>query len=111
MFGRFGGRLYRHRQAFVRLLRLTIFISAFCYIAYSLVKGDLGLEALARLSKKSSSLSKREAILNASCDELLRKTRLLRSPIDPDILEEQTKMVLGYALPGEKAFIFPESFS
>ncbi|MEH0002352.1 MAG: septum formation initiator family protein [Holosporaceae bacterium] len=105
MFGRLRGRFYTRRAALLRFGVVVVWFLALLYIAYYLLKGDLGLEALARLTQRATLLQQQSERLEARHQDLTRKTRLLKTPIDQDMLEEQVKLVLGYVGPDERAVI------
>ena len=105
MFGRLRGRFYTRRATFLRFGVVLVWLLALLYVVYYLLKGDLGLEALARLTQRSTLLQQQRKRLEVRHEDLARKTRLLKTPIDQDMLEEQVKLVLGYVGPDEKAVI------
>lgn len=85
-----------------RLARRALF-PVFCvllagYFTYHLIQGDRGLIAYFRLNKEIDQLETRVARSNAARAGMENRVARLRSrSLDPDMLDERAREVLGYA--------------
>ncbi len=73
-------------------------ITMVVYFAYHAIQGDRGFIALGKLEHQVSSLNSDLIDLNNKRIRLEKRVALLRpDSIDPDMLEERARIVLGYA--------------
>ena len=92
----------RARQIAGPVIGMTVVV----YFAYHAVQGDRGLLALGKLRTEVDSLQARVLDLREERLELARKVQMLRpESIDPDLLEERARILLGYAKPDELVVI------
>lgn len=78
------------------------------YFGYHAVQGDRGLLAWARLTKELESAQATEARLGAERQHLESRVHLLQpSSLDPDLLEEQARLLLNYTGPNEVVIMLP----
>jgi cell division protein FtsB len=72
------------------------------YFSYHLVQGDYGLIAWARLAQEIETTKVEKARVAADRAELEHRVSLLKNTsLDPDLLDERVRDVLGYARPGD----------
>jgi len=72
------------------------------YFSYHLVQGDYGLIAWARLAQEIETTRVEQTRVAAQRAELEHRVSLLRpTSLDPDLLDERARDVLGFAKPGE----------
>ena len=69
------------------------------YFAHHAMYGRFGLEQNRSLSATSKALAGRLATLEAEHAALKRDVGLLRGPPHPDMIEEASRRLLGYAKP------------
>jgi len=80
----------------------VIGMSAVVYFGYHAVQGDRGLIALGKLRQDVSSLQAQVLDTRAKRMNLERKVSALSSQnIDPDLLEERARVLLGYGYSDE----------
>jgi cell division protein FtsB len=80
------------------LLLGTVSLLILSYIAYHLFSGDRGLVALIRLSKTLDEMHLELDQVRVERLNLEHKVSLLRpSSLDLDLLDEQSRLTLGYA--------------
>ena len=73
-----------------------------CYFGYHAIEGNHGLKAWLSLSAEQAKLSEQAAIIHARRDKLEKRVRLMKpDSLDPDMLSEQARAVLGYVHPDE----------
>ncbi|MES2214728.1 MAG: septum formation initiator family protein [Pseudomonadota bacterium] len=85
---------------------LHIFLlSLLIYFVFHAVAGNRGILAYFKLNKKLEESSVELDHLKAERIELEHKVRLLKPPVDLDMLDEQARRVLGVAKPNEKVFV------
>lgn len=76
------------------------------YLAYHLVQGDYGLLAWVHLSNRLDALETEATNLTAQRGQLEHRVTLLRPDgLDPDMLDEQARAVLGYVNPYDVVII------
>ncbi|MSP81616.1 MAG: septum formation initiator family protein [Alphaproteobacteria bacterium] len=77
-------------------------VCALVYFSYHAIQGDRGILAWMRLSREIESARAALDVTLAEQHKLEAQVRLLRpDSLDPDMLDEQAKIVLGYGLPDE----------
>lgn len=92
-------------QTFVPL----VCIGLIAYFAYHAISGRHGLEARAKLQLRERVLERQLSDLEAVRDRLERDVALLDpESLDPDMLDEQARRILGYAGREEIIITFPE---
>ena len=78
------------------------------YIAYHTVECERGLLAWLHTSQQLERLSQDLADARARRDRLERRAALLgTASLDPDLLEEQARLVLNYGLAEDRVLIVP----
>lgn len=71
--------------------------TVFAYFAFHAVQGDRGILAWIKLGQQVEEARLELAHIHAERDELARRVRLLRpGSLDPDLLEERVRAILGY---------------
>ena len=72
------------------------------YFSYHLVQGERGLIAYLQLKAQVTASQAELETLRAEKSRLARRVRLLRpDSLDPDLLDEQARRMLGFAHPDE----------
>jgi len=75
----------------------ALFACLFAYLAYHLVQGEYGLLAWKQLQVNLQHLQTQVAELHQQRADLENQVVLMRSDgLDPDMLDEQARRVLGY---------------
>ena len=92
---------HRRRRAILTALGLYLFAALFIgYFAVNAVTGRHGLRAQQDLDVQMASMQKELGELKAERAGLERRVALLRSDrIDPDMLEERARVLIGYVDP------------
>lgn len=92
---------HRHRRAILTAICLYTFAAAFVgYFGVNAFTGNHGLRAQADLEKQLAAMQAELADLKAERAHWERRVALLRSDgIDPDMLDERARTLLGYADP------------
>lgn len=87
----------------------VVMASILGYFGYHAVEGNNGLRANARLTQEIITLEKKAALVHDQRERLERRVALLRPDnLDPDLLAEQARKVLGYAHPDEVIVLSPD---
>ncbi len=99
--------LNRRRRTVVTALGLYLFAATFIgYFAVNAFTGNHGLRAQADLEQQLSSMHLQLARLKAERRHWEHRLALLRSDqLDPDILDERARALLGYADPRDLVFL------
>ncbi len=92
---------HRRRRAILTALGLYLFAALFIgYFAVNAFTGRHGLRAQQDLDQQMASMQQELAELKAERAHLERRVALLRSDrIDPDMLEERARTLIGYVDP------------
>jgi len=92
---------HRRRRAILTALGLYLFAALFIgYFAVNAFTGRHGLRAQQDLDQQMASMQQELAELKAERAHLERRVALLRSDrIDPDMLEERARALIGYVDP------------
>ena len=92
---------HRRRRTILTALALYCFAALFIgYFAMNAFSGDHGLRAQQNLDQQMASMRDQLAELKAERAVWERKVSLLRSDrIDPDMLDERARALIGYADP------------
>jgi cell division protein FtsB len=93
--------LHSKKKITIHVLLLVLLI----YFVFHAVVGNRGILAYFKLNQKLEKSSTELDHLRAERIELEHKVRLLKPPVDLDMLDEQARRVLGVARPSEKVFI------
>lgn len=94
--------LFETRRRLLEIVVPAIMISLLGYFAYHALQGQNGLLAYLRLDKELAIQERLVADISAEREALEHRVHLMRpSSIDPDMLDEQVRAVLGYAREGE----------
>ena len=98
---------HRRRRAILTALGLYLFAALFIgYFAVNAVTGNRGLRAQADLDQQMSVLQQQLTELKAQRAGLERQIALLRSDrIDPDMLDERARILLGYVDPQDLVYL------
>lgn len=80
-----------------KLLLPAISLGLFIYFSYHLITGDRGFLVMRKLRESFETSSKELTELTKKQDHIENKVSLLRTKsIDPDMLDEQARKILGY---------------
>ena len=92
---------HRRRRAILTAIGLYLFAAAFIgYFAVNAFTGNNGLRAQADLDQQLASMQAELATIKAERAGWERRVALLRSDrIDPDMLDERARTLIGYADP------------
>ncbi|MGE5540035.1 MAG: FtsB family cell division protein [Gemmatimonas sp.] len=86
----------------------TLAVSLFAYFAYHAVEGDRGLLAWVKLSQEVDATEAELAKIAKAREALAHQTDLLRSDaLDPDMLDERARAVLGVVRKDEVIIVAP----
>jgi cell division protein FtsB len=86
----------------------AVMVSILAYFAYHAVEGNHGLLARSHLENELGGLQQKAATLHEQRLRLERRVALLRPDnLDPDLLAEEARRVLGYAHPDEVIILTP----
>ena len=93
--------IHRRRRTILTVLTLYSFAALFIgYFAANAFSGNHGLRAQADLDKQMASMQAELGALKAERARWEKRVSLLRSDkIDPDMLDERARALLGYADP------------
>lgn len=80
------------------------FLGVFFYLFYHGVHGELGFYAWRILRLQEQRVGQELRDLQKTRADLRRRVSLLKGDIDPDLLEEQVRTVLGYVGPKDRIF-------
>lgn len=87
---------------FKRAAAPVVAITILCYFGYHAFEGDHGLKAWLHLSAEKAKLSGQAAVVGEERARLEKRVHLLKpDSLDPDMLSEQARIVLGYSHPDE----------
>ena len=100
---------HRRRHAILTALALYLFAALFIgYFAVNAFTGNHGLRAQADLDQQLAAMQDELDRLKAEHVQWERRVALLRSSrIDPDMLDERARALLGYADPRDLTLLFP----
>ena len=100
---------HRRRHAVLTALALYLFAALFIgYFAVNAFTGNHGLRAQADLDQQLAGMQGELASPKAERLEWERRVRLLRADqIDPDMLDERARSLLGYADPRDLTLLLP----
>jgi cell division protein FtsB len=88
----------------------TLAVSIFAYFAYHAVEGDRGLLAWIQLQQEVESAQAELSKVSRVRESLAHQTELLRSQaIDPDMLDERARAVLGLMRKDEVIIVTPQT--
>jgi cell division protein FtsB len=92
---------HRRRHAILTVLGLYVFAALFIgYFAVNAFTGNHGLRAQADLDQQLAAMQAELATMKAERSIWERRVALLRSDgIDPDMLDERARSLIGYADP------------
>ena len=98
---------HRRRRAILTAIGLYLFAALFVgYFAVNAVTGRHGLRAQQDLDVQMASMQKELAGLKTERSGLERRVALLRSDrIDPDMLDERARALIGYGDPRDLVLI------
>jgi len=86
----------------------TLAVSLFAYFAYHAVEGDRGLLAWIQLEQEIESTQAELTKVTHAREALAHQTELLRSDgLDPDMLDERARAVLGLVRKDEVIIVAP----
>jgi cell division protein FtsB len=86
----------------------TLAVSVFAYFAYHAVEGDRGLLAWIQLEQEVESTQAELTKISRAREALAHQTDLLRSEaLDPDMLDERARSVLGLIRKDEIIIVTP----
>ncbi len=87
----------------------TLLLLILIYFIFHALAGNRGIIAYFKLNQQIEKLTTELDSLRAERIELEHKVKLLKSPLDKDMLDEQARKVLGVSKPNEKVFIVKPS--
>ncbi len=101
---------HRRRRTILTALGLYIFAALFIgYFAANAFSGNHGLRAQADLDKQMATMQAELAGLKAERAHWERRVSLLRSAqLDPDMLDERARALLGLADPRDLTLLIPK---
>jgi cell division protein FtsB len=101
---------HRHRRTVLTVLGLYVFAGLFIgYFAANAFSGNHGLRAQGELDQQMASMQQELAQVKAERAVWERRVALLRSDrIDPDMLDERARALLGYLDPRDLTLIIPQ---
>ncbi|MDH3737637.1 MAG: septum formation initiator family protein [Alphaproteobacteria bacterium] len=98
----------------IRLRARHIWLSVFgalvlAYFSYHMIQGNHGVIALLELRSNIAAAEIIQAETSAEHQRLVQQVTLLRPDnLDPDMLEERTRVMLNYVHPDEMVIIAPQ---
>jgi cell division protein FtsB len=97
----------RRRRTILTALGLYLFAALFIgYFAVNAFTGNHGLRAKQQLEQQLASMQKELAELKTEREKWEKRVSLLRSDrIDPDLLDESARALLGYVDPRDLVFL------
>jgi cell division protein FtsB len=100
----------RRRHAILTALALYLFAALFIgYFAVNAFTGKHGLRAQANLDQQLATMQAELKHLKGEHAEWERRVSLLRSDrIDPDMLDEQARALIGYVDPRDLTLLLPK---
>ena len=100
---------HRRRRTILTVLGLYIFAALFIgYFAANAFTGNHGLRAQQDLDQQMAAMQQELAQAKAERSLWERRVALLRSDrLDPDMLEERARALLGYVDPRDLIFLLP----
>lgn len=91
-----------------RYARALALVFVVFYLGFHAVSGERGVVAWIKEARKLEALEVELAELQSQREALEHKVKLLSaSSIDPDMLDEQSRRVLGFARPDEVVILNP----
>jgi cell division protein FtsB len=100
---------HRRRRTILTALGLYTFAALFIgYFGVNAFTGNLGLRAQQDLDKQMATMQRELAQVKAERSVWERRVSLLRSDrLDPDMLDERARALLGYVDPRELTLLIP----
>lgn len=84
------------RGGFGGMVFAGVAVALVCYLAFAALQGEHGLFSLLKVEAEERRLSEELSALRAEREVIENKTRRLSSgSLDPDLLDEQARKVLG----------------
>lgn len=101
---------HRHRRTILTVTGLYIFAAAFIgYFGVNAFTGNHGLRAQADLDQQMAAMKQELTRLKAERAIWERRVGLLRSDrLDPDVLDERARSLLGLADPRDLTLMIPQ---
>ncbi len=101
--------LYEIRVRARKILPTVLAASVVGYFGYHALHGERGFLAWRELKGDLTAARSVEAQLAEQRAQLDRRTALLRADnLDPDLLEERARVLLGYGHPGDLVVLHPD---
>ena len=95
-----------NRNLISQLLSTLFSLGIFLYFGFHLMHGDRGYFALRGVDQKLVAAKEKHSHLLAEREVLEKRVKLLRpESIDPDMLDERVRVVLGFVDPEEKVLM------
>lgn len=101
-------KLLRNVMSDRRLALHALILLILLYFIFHAIAGNRGIIAYFRLNQQIEKKSEELDNLKAERINLEHKVKLLKSPMDKDMLDEQARKVLGVARQNEKVFVVSE---
>ena len=90
------------RGGFGEMVFAGVAIALICYLGFAALQGEHGLFSLLKVEAEEGRLREQLSTLQAERAVIANKTeRLSSGHLDPDLLDEQARKVLGLARPDE----------
>lgn len=90
------------RPRFQRAMAPATAIAILFYFGYHAIEGNHGLKAWLSLTAEKAKLSEQAAVVSGRRDRLEQRVELMKpDTLDPDMLSEQARKILGYTHPDE----------
>ena len=103
--------LYEIRVRARKILPTVLAASLIGYFGYHALHGERGFLAWRELKRDLVAAQSAETQLAAERTRLERRTALLRAGnLDPDLLEERARLLLGYGHPGDLVVLHPPQY-
>jgi len=102
------GLVYELRRRARQILPQVLFACVFGYFAYHAVQGDRGIKAWLQLTQELKRTQGLHGVLEGERAGLENRVQMLRSEhMDPDLLDERARLLLGLGEPGDLVVILP----
>ncbi len=100
----------KNKRIFMPLVTPLLFASIIFYFSYHLISGDKGMLALMQLSQKVDDARLEFDSVELDRVKLAHKVSMLYPhSLDADLLDEQSRRILGVAKKGEIIYLYPNN--
>lgn len=98
-------KLLRHILSDKKLAFNALLLLILLYFIFHALAGNRGIIAYFKLNQQIAKSAAELDDLRAERIELEHRVKLLKSPLDKDMLDEQARKILGVSGPNEKVFV------